>query len=477
MNMKIGWISLVLLMVLSTGCEKYLNNTQLPAGTIAGSDAFVSDNSVSAIVTGNFLNLSGSAIFSGGTGSNIAYLTALYTDETMPIATTNTTALAFYTNNINTGNTSHWSDLYAKIYAVNAAIEGIKNATVTLYSKNQWLGESYFTRALLYFYLVNLYGDAPLALTTDYKLNGSLPRSPKSEVYQQIITDLKEAQTLLGDDYKDGYGVKTVPRVRPNKAAATAFLAKVYLYTKNWEQAEAAATSVLSNTAYKLSPLSQVFIADNNANKETIWALATRSDEKAYEYGFYNNGMPATVTKDPALTYIVLAALSSQMLNSFEANDKRFTTWVRSTIYTGVTPAITYYFPDKFKSAAVGAERLVVLRLADLYLVRAEARVQRNNTGDARSDLDSVRVRAGLPVTTATSQTDLLTAIAKERRVEFFTECSNRFFDLKRTDAIDGVMKLVAPLKGGSWETFKQLLPIPESDLRLNPALTPNPGY
>lgn len=455
-----------------TGCEKYLENTALPAGTIAGKDAFVSDNSVSAIVTGNFLALSNSGIFSG-----VSYLSALYTDELKPIATSNTNAIAFYKNSIASDQARQWSDLYAQIYAVNAAIEGIQSTKATLYYKNQWLGESYFTRALLYFQLVNLYGDAPLALTTDYRVNAVLPRALQSNVYQQIIKDLQEAQSLLGADYKDGYGANTTARVRPNKAVATALLAKVCLYAKEWQQAETAATTIITDPAYQLSALPQAFLADNGSNKETIWAIATNNDERTPEYGQYNSGMPAAVTTDPAGTYNVLVAMSDTLAKSFEPNDGRFTNWVRSTVYTGVTPAVTYYFPNKYKSNAAGVERPVFLRLAELYLIRAEARAKLTNLADAADDLDAVRLRAGLPATTAATQAGLLAAIARERKVELFTEFSNRFFDLKRTETIDGVMTNISPLKGGVWSHFKQLWPIPPADLKLNLALTPNPGY
>jgi hypothetical protein len=464
-------------LVTGSGCEKYLQNTELPAGTIAGDDAFVSDNSVSAIVTGNFLSLAGAGAFSGATGSNTAFLTGLYTDELKPIATSNTTAIAFYTNVLNNDQSAYWTDLYKKIYAVNAAIEGIESTPAILYNKNQWLGESYFTRALLYFTLVNFYGDAPLALTTNYQVNGALARSPQADVYQQMVKDLKQAQTLLSADYKDGYGTITTARVRPNKAVATALLAKVYLYMKDWPNAEAEATTILTNPVYRLSGLTQTFIADNGSNKESIWALANENDRRVNEYGFYNNGMPATTPKDPAVGYVVLAAMSDTLVKSFEPGDGRFTNWVRSTLYTGVTPNITYYFPNKYKSPAVGGERSVYLRMAEMFLIRAEARAQRNNLTGAASDIDSIRLRAGLPVTTANTLPSLLAAIAQERKVELFTEFSHRFYDLKRTEVIDGVMTNISPMKGGTWSHFKQLFPLPVNDLRLNPKLDPNPGY
>lgn len=465
--------SLTLLM----GCEKYLENTQLPAGTIAGKDAFTSDNAVSAIVTGSFFSLNSSGPFSGGGASNMAYTTGLYTDELRNISTS-AFAIALYTNAISANNVGHWTDLYSKIYVVNGAIEGIRNTPAMLYYKDQWLGESLFTRAFLYYYLVNLYGDVPLALTTDYTVNNQLSRAPQSQVYQQIIADLKAAQSLLSSDYKDGYGSKTNDRVRPNQAAATALLAKAYLYTQQWDSAEVQAASIINNTAYQLQTPDQVFLANS---KETIWALATISDVKAYEYSLYNNGMPAELTppKDPAGAYSVLVAMNSYLLSAFEPDDARFSNWVRSTTITAsaTSPAVTYYFPNKYKSSTNGAEKEVVLRLADLYLVRAEARARQNNISGAQADLDVVRTRAGLPGTTAASQPALLTAIAKERQTELFTECGNRFFDLKRTGTIDGVMNVVAPQKGGSWSSYKQLWPIPPNDIVLNPHITPNPGY
>lgn len=465
--------SLTLLM----SCEKYLENTQLPAGTIAGKDAFTSDNAVSAIVTGSFFSLNNSGPFSGGGASNMAYTTGLYTDELQNISTS-AFAVALYTNAINANNVTHWKDLYSMIYVVNGAIEGIRNTPAMLYYKDQWLGESLFTRAFLYYYLVNLYGDVPLALTTDYTVNNQLSRAPQSQVYRQIIADLKTSQSLLSNDYKDGYGSNTNDRVRPNQAAATALLAKAYLYTQQWDSAEVQAASIINNTAYQLLTPDQVFLANS---KETIWALATISDVKAYEYGLYNNGMPAELTppKDPATAYSVLVAMSNFLLNVFEPNDARFSNWVRSTTITAsaTSPAVTYYFPNKYRSAINGAEREVVLRLADMYLVRAEARARQNNISGAQADLDVVRTRAGLAGTTAGTQQALLTAIAKERQTELFTECGNRFFDLKRTGTIDGVMNVVAPQKGGSWSSYKQLWPIPPNDIILNPHITPNPGY
>jgi hypothetical protein len=250
------------------------------------------------------------------------------------------------------------------------------------------------------------------------------------------------------------------------------------MYAEQWDSAEAQATAVISNTAYQLIAPDQVFLANS---METIWALATISDVKVNEYGFYNNGMPAELTppEDPATANTVLVAMNNPLLNAFEPNDTRYTNWVRSTTVkaTSTSPAITYYFPNKYKSASNGVEKEIVLRLADTYLTRAEARARQDNISGAQSDLNAIRTRAGLPATTASTKDALLTAINKERQVELFTECANRYFDLKRTGTINDVMNVVAPQKGTSWSSYMQLWPIPPGDIILNPNLTPNPGY
>ena len=115
--------------------------------------------------------------------------------------------------------------------------------------------------------------------------------------------------------------------------------------------------------------------------------------------------------------------------------------------------------------------------MADQYLIRAEARAQQGNISGAQSDLNAVRLRAGLPATAAAGKADLLTAIAHERQIELFTEIGNRWFYLKRTGTIDAVMSTVAPQKGGTWASFKQLMPVPTSEITINPHLIQTPGY
>ncbi|WP_341835502.1 RagB/SusD family nutrient uptake outer membrane protein [Chitinophaga pollutisoli] len=458
-----------------TGCDKYLDGTQLPSGTIEAGDVYINDNMASTVVTGMFISISQNAGFGGGSGSNLGYVLGLYADELRSTLSGNFADIIFK-NAITHSNSGYWSGYYGMLFTANAAIRGINNSTGNLVFKNQWLGEAYFLRALYHFYLVNMYGPVPIVLTPDYTVNNRLSRSPVADVYKQIIADLKLAQSMLPEDYTNGYGAATSSRVRPNKGAATALLARAYLYSGDWENAEIQATEVIGNNRYDTVALSNVFLANS---KETIWAVAQRAPARAYEYGFYNGGMPATITPPQGPnSFSVFASASENLVHDFEPGDQRFTEWLRMTtiLASGTNPAREVYFPAKYKSPANNVEYQVPLRLAEQYLIRAEARAMQNK-GNAAGDLNVIRKRAGLAAVQPGNQTALLAAIAKEKRIELFAEYGHRFFDLKRTGKLDEVMKLVAPTKPATWESFMANWPIPPNDILSNPNLTPNPGY
>jgi len=147
----------------------------------------------------------------------------------------------------------------------------------------------------------------------------------------------------------------------------------------------------------------------------------------------------------------------------------------------------SYYYPYKYKATstplvnnvyAPPTEYLMVMRLAEQYLIRAEARAQQNNIGAAQSDLNIIRKRAGLSITTANDKNSLLTAIWHERQIELFSEWGHRWFDLKRTGTADILMSVICQRKGGVWNPEWKLYPIYFNELQVNPNLAPNnPGY
>ena len=137
----------------------------------------------------------------------------------------------------------------------------------------------------------------------------------------------------------------------------------------------------------------------------------------------------------------------------------------------------TWYYPFKYKQpfpTGSSQEYAVQLRLEEMYLIRAEARLKQGDEEGAKQDLNTIRNRAGLPDSNATDSNELMTDIVQERRVEFFTEHGHRFFDLKRTGLLDAQL---TGIKSG-WNTTDSALPLPQKELSLNKNLLPqNAGY
>lgn len=156
----------------------------------------------------------------------------------------------------------------------------------------------------------------------------------------------------------------------------------------------------------------------------------------------------------------------------FEADDLRPVNWISSVIRSSVT----YYFPHKYKSysklpTAPFTEASIVVRLAEMYLIRAEARVLLNDPDGAKDDLNMIRNRAGLTNTTATTEAELLLAIENERWSELFAEYGHRWLDLKRTDR--GIEVI-----GNGIIVEDLLYPVPAAEFQKNPNLgDQNNGY
>jgi hypothetical protein len=322
-------------------------------------------------------------------------------------------------------------------------------------------GEAKFVRAFCYFHLVNLFGDVPLVTSTDYRENARKGRTKKEDVYLQIVADLTDAQNQLSENYVTTTAAPTA-RTRPNKWAAAALLARVYLYTGEWQKAEAAASSVIGSGKYTLvANLNNVFLAGST---ESIWQLQPVQPGRNTWEG--STIVPASNSSTPSFL------LTKELVNAFEANDQRKVNWAKSRVFDN----LTLYYPFKYKvrTGTAVTEHYMVLRLAELYLIRAEARARQGNVQGGKEDINILRARAGLGPTTANEQTSLLAAIEQERRVELFAEWGNRWYDLKRTAKAGTVLKVLKPL---TWQDTDVLLPIPINELKANTYLEQNPGY
>ncbi|MGH2564727.1 MAG: RagB/SusD family nutrient uptake outer membrane protein, partial [Ginsengibacter sp.] len=438
---KILFVAGTVILFFATSCKKYVTITT-PPNSVSTDNAFADSSTATSIVLGLY-----SGIASGGStssGSN-AIVYNLVTKGAMSADVgyylTNSSFDNFKDNTLAAGNSANqlWGGLYARIARSNYAIEGIASSKLSTGLKNQLLGEAKFMRAWLYFYLVNYFGDVPLVTSTDALSQGLLPRTPVADVYGQIIKDLLDAKNVLTTNYP------STERARINKDVASAFLARVYFYQQNWTEAAAEATAVINSGSYSLvTNLNQVFL--NNSN-ETIWQIS-----------LIGTSTPATIMGSEFIPSGTTPkfVLYDTLANTFEANDQRKVNWTQPITYLSKT----YYYPYKYKlrTATAGNEYPVMIRLAEMYLIRAEARAQQNDITGAQDDLNAIRNRAGLPNTTASTQDDLLDALEHERWVELFTEFSDRWFNLKRLNKATSILSLIKP----SWQPFQQLYPIPQ---------------
>lgn len=477
-------IYIVVAMAATMGCSKFVE-LDPPANSISDKVAYTTDATATSVVTGILYNMTANTDFVHGV-SGVGLLTALETDELRYYASTQATAEFAKTSLLsdNARVLGFWVRSYKLIYACNAAIKGVsESGSLTEAVKNQLIGEAKFLRAFSYFYLVNLYGGVPVPTTTDYTLNITLPRKSVAEVYQQIIQDLSDAKLLLKNEYQSGSNAVTTDRVRPNKFAATALLARVYLYTGDWANAESSATEVINQSAtYKMDKdLNKIFLT---SSQEAIWQLgiaANGSGINTWEGNIY------IFTSSPVTGYPGITLSDSQM--SVLIGDKRQASWTKSLVLG--TESYPYAFKYKVYQASPNSattEYTVMLRLAEQYLIRAEARAMQGKitgSGSGIEDINVVRSRVDLTPAAASTLPDFMAVLEKERRTELFTEMGHRWFDIKRWKGFsntavtraDEIMPAITTAKGGVWKPEYKLWPIPASELNVNVNLTPNPGY
>lgn len=479
----ISILTLVLAVFELCSCKKFVE-VEGSATSVSSMNVYSSDATAIGAVTSLYVSLSNGNPVASQELSGLSGIAGLSADELDYYSGAGNQALQVYyqngLNSLNVGN-DFWGNTYQRLYVVNEALEGLKSSTgLTPVVKQHLLGEAYFMRAFYYFYLVNLYGDVPLVLSTDYKVNAVLKRTAKAQIYDQIVADLKIAQGLLSDGYLKGDGITEYPsgseeRVRPNKWAATALLARTYLFMGRWADAETTATQVLFNhTSFQLEPLGNVFLKNN---REAIWQL------QPTEIGRNTSEADGFVLRIQGANFNVVVYLSKELLKDFETSDRRKDNWIGSVNPYGTV----YYYSFKYKvlpSTQAGApitEYSTVIRLAELYLIRAESRARLGNLNDAISDVDQIRERAGLPLVKNTNpnQEDLIVLILKEKRIEFFTEWGHRWLDLKRTGKVDEVMSKVTPKKsnGKVWKSYQQYYPVSTFELQSNPSLIQTAGY
>lgn len=436
-----------------SSCKQFVE-VPAPINQLNANDVFTDDKTATSAIVGIYSDMESSLPIS----AYLTLLSGMSADELN--YTSGDQAFLQFMNNSYLPDNPYAADvwgIYSTVYKANACVQGIQKSTaLPPATKDQLLGEALFSRAFCEFYLVNLFGDVPLVMSTDYRINDTLSRTPSAKVYAQITLDLTEAQALLSAGYPSDQ------RVRPNIFAATALLSRVYLYNRNWANAESQASSVINSGLYTLSTVGSAFLMSSN---ETIWQLMP--------VNAYFNTQEAVIFIPGDPTVVPTFPLTDGLVNAFEPGDQRLSAWTGNTVIGNQT----FYYPAKYKNSGGSSltEYHIVFRLAEQYLVRAEARMQQGNIPGAIDDLNVIRLRAGLiALPSSLTQNETAAAVQQERRIELFAEFGHRWLDLKRTSMVGPVLQTLKP---STWQSRAALWPVPQGQIAENPNLTQNKGY
>ncbi|MFN0035283.1 MAG: RagB/SusD family nutrient uptake outer membrane protein [Saprospiraceae bacterium] len=374
-----------------------------------------------------------------------------------------------------------WKLNYQGITQCNTVIEKVPGVAMDETLKNRVLGEAYFLRAYYYFGLAQVFGDVPLLTKITPPDELKVPKTPRAEVFRQIIADCDFAAGALPVQFSG----KDVGRA--TRGAALALAAKTSLYEKNWDKVLAYVAQLKGLGVYALMPDYQDNFRENTQNNaESVWEIQHTNLELGV--GNFLNQWWASKKFNGGYGF---AEVTQEFVDAFEPGDPRrkFTVASNNEEYFGLIyknsfssthfSTRKYLQPDSTATQkADGDINYTAIRYAEVLLWEAEAHAELGHVPDAQAALEQVRARAraqaadpttALPPITATDQATLLEALRHERQVELGFEM-HRFFDLVRWGL--AAQKLPG-FQAGKHEVF----PLPQTELDLNPALMQNLNY
>ena len=396
-----------------------------------------------------------------------------------------------------------WAQPYRYIAGANSVLDnvpGIEDPNFSESAKNSILGQAYFIRAFNYFQLVRIFGGVPLQLSTlDADLFKS--RSSEAETYAQIEADLLEAERLLPKEHSSNF----LTRTRGTKGSAQAMLAKLYAETRDYAKCAEYAAKVINSGVYELLPTyDHLFDGEHDFSRESILEMEHVPDGNVASYhplqmlppgdfSQYEGSKPGSSWE---VAYHRFNTITTDLISAFDEMGDTVRKW--STVITvndrskitqpnygyGPNTPVSFMYKMGRSGEIFGAWNVMLLRLADIILLRAEALNAIGQTAEAITLLDQVRARVNLAPTAATSQAEVKLAILKERRLELVAEF-NRYWDLKRyyddntamAQYLNGLTDDTGASLGYEATAEKLLLPIPQPELDINQNVSQNPGY
>ena len=384
-----------------------------------------------------------------------------------------------------------WSQYYDILGAATNVIENVKlmdDNMILPEDRVAITAEARFIRAWVLFDIVRLWGAAPMTLElipsiTVENLDRWYPvmypeRTSEEKIYDPILVDLDDTEVIANLESK------SVGAFKATKGAAYGLKAMVY-----------ATRGAKSGRPYdKVVEYCDKVIAEGYSlvpNFEDLWTVAGKfSSESIFELYFSNEAeqhnwaywiLLTEVSGSVKVTWRRYCTPTQDLLAKFDkAKDSRYA----SSIYWGKVPYDTYYpannYPLAYKIRQKESD-IILLRLADVLLLKAEALVELGQPKDAVKIVNDIRDRAGVaPLDENMSQDAARLAVENERQLELLLE-GKRWFDLVRNDRFEEVMKLAHDKNGNlrftDIPTWRRLLPVPQGQIDINERLTQNEGY
>lgn len=441
------YISFIASLLLLVSCKKFLDVD--PIDSVSDGQTIVDKTSAETAVRGLYRSLAADGYY-GLTFPAIGYLSG----DNVQWTGSQSIVQQFITHNVRADNAyigNSWSAIYVTINRANHILAKVPEVNDPLFPqnlRNQLIGEAHFIRALAYFDLVRTWGGVQIVLepTESAGDKNGIKRSTPEQTYAQVLSDLNAAEPLLPE---------TTNRFRVTKKTVWALKARYHLYREEWAEAETYAGKLIDDAVnYQLvKPYSAWFANNAVATAESVFELSYSAT--------YTNGH-RTQWQPPANGGTRQWAPADQLIT--QLNDAAIGGSRNAII--AKTSAGLWYGNLYYRSPAT--DPAYIIRMAEVYLVRAEARAQQDKLAEAAADLDAVRNRAELPNSTVSGKDELLLAIEAERKLEFPFE-PHRWFDLVRTGRATAVL--------GVTDVNKLLLPIPAADVLIDPALDQNTGY
>lgn len=405
------------------------------------------------------------------------------------ITSSNSNRFVSESNNAVRAQVGIWNTCYINIFRCNFIMKYIQEIKgFTAEEREQLLGEAHFLRAYNYFDLVRSYArnprftytfdlGVPIVLDANLNVNdpafpGSPARAKIDEVYAQVIKDLDSAALKLGR-VESSTAIPQIAPFRASKLAAIALNSRVKLYRGDWAGAETAATDALNMLPFSAAKLKVEFVTDSatymskwgNLHPEMIFGLSFEAYEAlgtdAIQYIYY---------KHPILGGYGDITTRAELLADYYPNDPRRRSLLKADIKSN--QAVNYCLKWPGAKPFRGGDDIMLLRVSELYLNRAEARaMQTGKETLAMDDLNKVHTRTKLPAIAPLTGDDLVKEILRERRIELVFE-GHRLFDLLRTGR--NIVKGSTTILNSD---YKLVAPLPTAEVDVNKSLVQNPLY